>query len=306
MLRPHCKSARACSQRLHARGLRPRRRITQPPNAAVAHRHGHRRLHRHGSPRWARTEILRQAGHQFEEQTPPRTFQAIFQANLAKPPVAPPSPWPTCATSATSSTHHPSTPCLKRHPHSCFSSSFRHQPRTRLVRAAGAVVQTLIASFNDSSTQPQLLEANRSHIASQQYADTSLRNAESFTPWACSKPPPCLARKTAPLPGLQAQASQTQVPTRPPASSGNRSSPPDCWASPAGHSCTTSSTGRGHDDHRLHLRWPRPPAPLIQIVSNWQPYINTRAAVASRSTPAPIPGRPAGHGSAQPQRPPAG
>ena len=41
-----------------------------------------------------------------------------------------------------------------------------------------ALIQTLIAWLNQRSTQPPLLEANRSAVAAQQYADNSLRNAQ--------------------------------------------------------------------------------------------------------------------------------
>ncbi len=43
---------------------------------------------------------------------------------------------------------------------------------------AAAVIQTYIAWLNQLSTQPALVVANRSSIAAQQYADSSLRNAQ--------------------------------------------------------------------------------------------------------------------------------
>ena len=43
----------------------------------------------------------------------------------------------------------------------------------------GAVVQVMLAWFNERSTSPPLLAANRAAIGAQQYADGSLRNGEA-------------------------------------------------------------------------------------------------------------------------------
>ncbi|MBK7003452.1 MAG: hypothetical protein IPH35_27265 [Rhodoferax sp.] len=111
-------------------------------------------------------------------------------------------------------------------------------------------MQTLIGWLNDRSTQPPLLEANRSAIAAQQYADNTLRNAEVVhsmgmlhaihTTW--------LERQRKFL-GLQATASNAASAFQSMGGHGSRSSPAGYWPVVLGLAQQPAQWGWRDDDH---------------------------------------------------------
>ena len=128
---------------------------------------------------WVRSETLREAGVQFDRRMAPRVFQAIYESNLRRlgsPSIQPMNDFRTLRDFL----HHPVLGALMESPVSLLFALilFMMSPVLGWSAVAGAVVQVTLAWFNERSTQPPLLAANRAAIAAQQYADGSLRNAE--------------------------------------------------------------------------------------------------------------------------------
>lgn len=128
---------------------------------------------------WVRSETLREAGVQFDRRMAPRVFQAIYESNLRRlgsPSIQPMNDFRTLRDFL----HHPVLGALMESPVSLLFALilFMMSPVLGWSAVAGAVVQVMLAWFNERSTQPPLLAANRAAIAAQQYADGSLRNAE--------------------------------------------------------------------------------------------------------------------------------
>lgn len=128
---------------------------------------------------WARTEILREAGHELDRKMSVRLFNAIFEANLRRIPGGSAQPMNDLRT-VRDFLHAPVLTALMEAPVSLVFMLliFAISPILGWSAVAGAVVQTGIAWLTERSTQPPLSAASRTAIAAQQYADGSLRNAE--------------------------------------------------------------------------------------------------------------------------------
>ena len=158
---------------------------------------------------WARAETLREAGAALDRALAPRVFQAIYESNLRRPGAASIQPMHDFRT-LRDFLHHPLLGSLMESPVSLVFALilFLMSPALGWSAVAGALVQVALAWFNERSTQPPLLAANRAAIAAQQYADNSLRQAEVIEAMGMLQPihRRWMARQREFL-GLQAQAS---------------------------------------------------------------------------------------------------
>ncbi len=128
---------------------------------------------------WARSETMREAGQLLDRRLAPRVFQATYEANLRR-----------LGGSSVQAMndfrairdflHQPVLGAVMESPVSLvfLVILFVISPLLGWSSLVGAVVQVTLAWFNERSTQPPLMAANRAAIGAQQYADGSLRNAE--------------------------------------------------------------------------------------------------------------------------------
>lgn len=128
---------------------------------------------------WARTETMRSAGVWLDQKMAPRVFDAMYEANLRRPGavmVQPMNDWRTLRDFF----HAPVLGAVMESPVALIFLVllFAISPLLGWTALAGAVLQVGLAWFNERSTNPPLLQANRKAIEAQQYADGSLRNAE--------------------------------------------------------------------------------------------------------------------------------
>ena len=128
---------------------------------------------------WARAEILREAGERLDRRMAQRVFQAIFESSLRR--LGPPSIQPmNDFRTVRDFLPHPVLAAAMESPVALVFALilFAISPALGWSAVLGAVVQVALAWFNERSTSPPLLAANRAAIGAQQYADGSLRNAE--------------------------------------------------------------------------------------------------------------------------------
>lgn len=128
---------------------------------------------------WARAQIMHEAGLKLDEKMRDRVFTAIFEANLKKISggnLQPLNDFKTLRDFLGS----PPLLALMEAPVSLvfLLLVFAISPLLGWFSMAGSLLQVLIGWLNEQHTQPQLVAANRSAIAAQQYADSSLRNAQ--------------------------------------------------------------------------------------------------------------------------------
>jgi len=128
---------------------------------------------------WARSETLREAGERLDQQMASRVFQAIYDSSLRRLGQSTLQPMNDFRT-VRDFLHNPVVGALMESPVSLVFAVilFTMNPMLGWSAAAGAVVQVTLAWFNERSTHPPLMAANRAAIGAQQYADASLRNAE--------------------------------------------------------------------------------------------------------------------------------
>jgi ATP-binding cassette, subfamily C, bacterial exporter for protease/lipase len=128
---------------------------------------------------WARGEILHEAGESFERSLAHRVFDVMFTINLQRP--GAPSAQPLADLKTIRDTFgSPLLSALMEAPMALLAVIFIFaiNPLLGWVAVVGAIVQVAIGWFNERSTQPPLVAANRESMAAQQYADGTLRNAE--------------------------------------------------------------------------------------------------------------------------------
>lgn len=128
---------------------------------------------------WARAETMSEAGELLDQRLAPRVFQAIFESNLRR--LGPPSIQPMSdLRTLRDFLPHPVLAAAMESPVALVFALilFAISPVLGWSAVLGAVVQVALAWFNERSTSPPLLAANRAAIGAQQYADGSLRNAE--------------------------------------------------------------------------------------------------------------------------------
>ena len=128
---------------------------------------------------WARGQLMHQASIALDHSLSGRVFNAIFEANRKRVGGGTAQPMNDFRTVR----EFLNTPILI----ACMEAPvsllflvliFAISPILGWSSVATALLQTFIAWLNQRSTQPPLLAANRSAVAAQQYADSSLRNAQ--------------------------------------------------------------------------------------------------------------------------------
>jgi ATP-binding cassette, subfamily C, bacterial exporter for protease/lipase len=128
---------------------------------------------------WAHTEVMQDASVALDRRLSDRIFSASFAANLRRIPGGNTQPLNDLRVVR----DFLPSPLLK----AVFETPvafvflvllFAIHEVLGVAALVGAIAQTLVAWLNERSTQPPLSAANRSAMAAQQYADTSLRNAQ--------------------------------------------------------------------------------------------------------------------------------
>jgi len=128
---------------------------------------------------WARAVILHDAGLELDRKLGARVFDAVFAANLKRLPTGSPLPMNDLRV-------------VREFLSSAVVSAVMEAPSSVvfllvvlfinpylcIVSLVAAVIQVAVGWANERATKPPLAEANKSSIAAQQYADTTLRNAQ--------------------------------------------------------------------------------------------------------------------------------
>ena len=128
---------------------------------------------------WARSEVMRAASVELDGKLSGRVFEAIFEASLRRLPGGTQQPLNDFR-QVRDFLFSPVLLALLEAPVSLVMMVllFLISPVLGWSALAFAVLQTLVAWFNERSTKPPLMQANRAAIEAQQYADNTLRNAE--------------------------------------------------------------------------------------------------------------------------------
>ena len=128
---------------------------------------------------WARSETMRAASVELDGKLSGRIFDAIFAANLRRLPGGTQQPLNDFR-QVRDFLFSPALLALMEAPVALVMLVllFLISPVLGWSALVFGALQTLVAWFNERSTKPVLMEANRSAIAAQQYVDGTLRNAE--------------------------------------------------------------------------------------------------------------------------------
>ena len=130
---------------------------------------------------WARSEIMRAAAGQFDAQLRERVFDAVFSARLKQPGGMGAQPLSDLRLVG-DFLFSPALLALMEAPIALVMMVllFLISPVLGWSAVLFALLQVTVAWCNERRTKPPLMEANRSSMAAQQYADASLRNAEAI------------------------------------------------------------------------------------------------------------------------------
>lgn len=128
---------------------------------------------------WARSETMHEAGEHLDKMLAHRVFESIYQGNLRRlggGTIQPMNDFRTIREFL----HSPVVGAVMESPVSLVFMAllFWLSPWLGWLAVLGAVLQVGVGILNERSTTPHMLEANRSAIGAQVYADGSLRNAE--------------------------------------------------------------------------------------------------------------------------------
>lgn len=128
---------------------------------------------------WVRSEVMHEASMAFDRSMSGRIFFAIFEANLKRMPGGTAQPMNDFRT-VRDFLYSPVLLALMEAPVALvfLVLIFAISPVLGWAAVVAALLQTFVGWLNERSTQPPLLAANRSAIAAQQYADSTLRNAQ--------------------------------------------------------------------------------------------------------------------------------
>ncbi len=128
---------------------------------------------------WARSQLMHEASIELDQRLSARIFNAIFEANLKRLPGGTSQPMTDFRTVREFLNTPVLIACMEAPVSLVFLGLiFAMSPVLGWSAVAAAILQTFIAWLNQRSTQPPLLAANRTSFAAQQYADSSLRNAQ--------------------------------------------------------------------------------------------------------------------------------
>ena len=135
---------------------------------------------------WVRSEVLHEAGVVLDQRLGGRIFGAIFDANLKRSPAGTMQPMNDFKTLRDFLNSPVLTACMDAPVSLLFLILiFAISPVLGWSAVVAAIVQTFVGWLNERSTQPPLMEANRSAFAAQQYADGTLRNAQVIESMGC-------------------------------------------------------------------------------------------------------------------------
>ena len=128
---------------------------------------------------WARAEMLRAASVELDQRLSGRIFRAVFEANLKRLPGGTQQPFNDFK-QLREFLYSPALLAMMEAPVSIvfLVLLFLISPVLGWTSVAFSVILTLVGWLNERSTKPPLMAANRSAVAAQQYADSSLRNAQ--------------------------------------------------------------------------------------------------------------------------------
>ena len=128
---------------------------------------------------WARSEVMRAASVELDKKMSGRIFSAIFEANLKRLPGGTQQPLNDFR-QVRDFLFSPVLLALMESPVSLVMMVllFLISPVLGWSALVFAVLQTIVAWFNERSTKPPLMQANMAAIEAQRYADDTLRNAE--------------------------------------------------------------------------------------------------------------------------------
>ena len=128
---------------------------------------------------WARGQIMHAAGLELDRRLGDRVFAAMFTANLRRMPGGLPNTMGDFRTVREFLTSTVVISLIELPVSVLFLVIlFAIHPLLGSVALAGAVIQFFVGWLNERATQPMLVEANRSALAAQVYAEGSLRNAQ--------------------------------------------------------------------------------------------------------------------------------
>jgi len=128
---------------------------------------------------WARGQLMHQASLALDQHMSGRIFNAIFEANRKRVGGGTAQPMNDFRTLREFLNMPVLIACMEAPVSLVFLALiFAISPILGWSSVAAAILQTFIAWLNQRGTQPPLKEANQSSAAAQQYADSSLRNAQ--------------------------------------------------------------------------------------------------------------------------------
>lgn len=128
---------------------------------------------------WARAEVMRAAGAALDRALRSRVFDAVFTANVRRLPGGTVQPMQDFR-KICDFLYSPALLAIMEAPIALVMMVllFLISPVLGWVALVFGVLQTGVAWFNERSTKPTLVEANRKAMQAQQYADGTLRNSE--------------------------------------------------------------------------------------------------------------------------------
>jgi ATP-binding cassette, subfamily C, bacterial exporter for protease/lipase len=128
---------------------------------------------------WARGAVLHEAGLEFDRKMGARVFDAVFTANLRRLPLGTPQAMSDLRVVREFLTSQVVSSVMEAPSSVVFLLVvLLINPYLCVVSLIAAVIQVAVGWANERATKPPLAEANRNSVAAQQYADTTLRNAQ--------------------------------------------------------------------------------------------------------------------------------
>lgn len=128
---------------------------------------------------WARSETMRESGERLDKQMAHRVFEGIYEGNLKRLGGGSIQPMLDFRT-IRDFLHSPVIGAIMESPTSLVFMAllFVLSPWLGWAAVLGATLQVTVGLMNERGTTPHMMQANRSAIAAQAYADSSLRNAQ--------------------------------------------------------------------------------------------------------------------------------
>ena len=229
---------------------------------------------------WARSEVMRSASVALDRKLSERVFSAIFEANLKKLPGGTQQPMNDFR-QVRDFLFSPVLLALMESPVSLLMMVllFMISPVLGWTALVFGLATTVVGWFNERSTKPPLMQANRAAIEAQQYADNALRNAEVVESMGMLRNThKRWLEKQREFLGLQAQASSSAggyqaVSKLLQTTLGSGLLGLGCWLL-----LHNQLNGGAAMMIVSSILGGRMLAPLVQVVSQWQTVVNVRGA----------------------------